>query len=388
MSRIYANINPSMLRWARERAHYSESDLARKFKRYPQWESGEARPTMNQFRDLAQMLQRPLITFFMVDPPEEPEFLTQMRRLPGTQPGQESPELTLQVRQVLEMREMALGLYGDLGEDPPSLNMLANVNQDPEALAPRIREWLGLSVAQQASWVDAYQAIREFRTALEGTGILVFQIPKVPLDEMRGFALALEPLPIIGLNSSDSARARVFTLIHELGHVLLRDSVLHSLQEGWFRLSPANRTEAFCNALAAAVLVPGDDLISEAAGLGKSARAQWGDADIRELISRYHVSGAVIIRRLRTLRLISESSYGDLRQEYDGFRAKAERPGGGDFYRNKIAQLGTLLPGLAFRCYYGNKITASDLSTILGLKVKKLGRLEQKVLGFNYGFEA
>ena len=60
--------------------------------------------------------------------------------------------------------------------------------------------------------------------------------------------------------------------------------------------------------------------------------------------------------------------------------------GGGNFYSNKIARYGTLIPRLAFEAYYGEHLTSCDLSLLLGLKVEHLGQLEERVVGFNYGF--
>ena len=391
MSRTYININSEILRWARNRSHYPTEVLAKKVgvstDRYKEWESGRAKPTMRYFYKLVTTLNLPLQTFFMEEIPREREVLTEMRRLPGSPIGEESPELTLQVHLALERRDIGLNLYNDLNEQPPTITQKVNLTDDPERIGKSLRESLGILIKNQESWTDPYEALRAWRTALEDRGVLVFQIPRISLEEMRGFTVAVHPLPIIGVNSKDSPRGRIFTILHEFAHILLGDTVLHAPQKWWFQLAPNFNEEYFYNRLAAAVLVPKNDLLSYLRNRGKQKREDWEDREIDSLVSRYKVSSAVIIRRLHKFNLISADSYQSFLQQYDNFEQKTPEQQGGDFYANQISHLGTLIPRLAFKGYYDNKITVSDLSSILGLQVKKIGRLEYKIFGYNYGFE-
>ena len=392
MARTQVQINPRILEWARIRAHYSQDGLAKKIpvslEIYRKWEAGEGRPTITQLYKLVLALRRPLQTFFLDNPPEEREILREMRRLPGVTSGEESPELALQVQQTLERREIALRLYEDLGEQPPRITLRAHTEEDPEGIGSELRTGLGIGIELQQSWREPYAALRAWRSALENLGALVFQVPKVSMQEMRGFSISVDPLPIIGFNSDDSPRGRIFTLLHELGHILLRDSILHSPRDGWFQIDPSIETEQFCNNLAGAVLVPAGDLLAHAGSVGKRSNDVWVDSEIGSLSSRYQVSRAVIIRRLRKLQLVSLDSYEELRQEYDNFEPELQAAGsGGDFYATKLSHMGTLLPQLAFRTYYDNKLTTSGLSSILGLKVRHLGRLEERLFGRKYAFQ-
>lgn len=51
--------------------------------------------------------------------------------------------------------------------------------------------------------------------------LLVFQVPGIPLREMREIALFLDPLPVVGVNSREHPLARAFTLLHEITHLML-----------------------------------------------------------------------------------------------------------------------------------------------------------------------
>jgi len=388
---VSAQITPSVLRWARQRSHYEPVDLARRLgvspERYFRWEEGAGKPTLKQLRLLAETLKQSLSTFYLPEPPREAEALQQLRRLPGAAKGRESPELALQVLEVLELRNVALGLFADLGEQAPTPKTHLATDQDAEVTGARIRAQLNIDIGEQAEWLNPYVALHSWRRALEASGVLVFQMPGITLHEMRGMTIAQTPLPIIGLNSKDAVRARIFTLLHEFCHVLLRDSVLHSTDRPLYQLSARTGTEPFCNAVAAAVLVPKADLEGQPQAVGKTNHADWADEEIRPLARRYLVSNAVILRRLRALDLIAPHCFEYLRRQYDRYEPPPTRtPTGADYYSLKLSRLGTLLPTLAFRAHYSNKITTSDLSAILGVKVKNLGTLELRVSGFNYGF--
>ncbi len=392
MKRLYVDINPDILAWAKERARYSEAELAAKvgvgLDRYRQWERGEVKPTIRQLARLVRILNRSLQLFFMEDIPEEPEILAEMRRLPGSLVGEESPELAEHVELAVQNRNIALRLFEDVGEDPPRLRVRVDLSQNPNDVGSMIREALDVTLEDQSSWRNEYEALREWRSALENIGILVFQIPGVSMEEMRGFSLALTPLPIIGFNSKDWPRGRIFTIFHEFTHILLQETVLDSFRESWFHLETDFQVERFCNMVAAATLLPRVDIENQARLLHKSSGSEWNDPEIANLSSMYQVSRAVIIRRLRTLDLISDESFDRLRSQYEEHIPDIPKPSGGDFYANKIAHIGTLIPRLAFRAYYQNQVTVSDLSMLLGLKAKNLGELEQRVQGFTYGFRS
>lgn len=112
----------------------------------------------------------------------------------------------------------------------------------------------------------------------------------------------------------------------------------------------------------------------------------WVDDDITPLSTRYKVSKAVIVRRLSELELITRTSYLDLSSQYEKDVPSKPEATGGNFYSNKIAHYGTLFPRVAFRAYYGDQATVSDLSLLLGMKAKNLAKFEERVVGFTYGF--
>ena len=65
-----------------------------------------------------------------------------------------------------------------------------------------------------------------YRALLEHYGIMVAQITGVSLSEMRGISMYYDTFPIIAINNKDFERAKVFSLFHEVAHLVRRSSSL------------------------------------------------------------------------------------------------------------------------------------------------------------------
>ena len=78
MNRV--QVNPVLLRWARERGGLSVDALAARFPKVGAWESGEARPTLKQLERFAKATFTPIGFLFLEKPPVErvpiPDFRT------------------------------------------------------------------------------------------------------------------------------------------------------------------------------------------------------------------------------------------------------------------------------------------------------------------------
>lgn len=192
------------------------------------WEAGERQPTLRQIQALARFFHRPLSVFFMPRPPQLPSLAAEYRRLPDVEPGHESPELRLALRQMLTRRENALNLMGELGQVIPEFGLRAHLPESPVAVGQRVRLALGVSVEARLGWANEWEAWRHWRAAAERLGVLVFQFTKVPLNEGRGLALPRIPTPVAAVNGRELPQAKAFTLCRsaraETGRVGQRSS--------------------------------------------------------------------------------------------------------------------------------------------------------------------
>jgi len=393
MASARAHINPDMLVWARKRVNATPEQVARRVGTsldvVQQWEDGKKRPTIKQLRTVAKYLERPVSHFYLDEPPDEPAPRIEMRRVFGGDPVSDSFDFAREVQRCMRRRQMTLDLLERLGETPPTLPEPFDTLDDPETVATTVRgTLLAVDVDEQVNWGGAYEALRGWREAVERAGILSFQLSGIQVEEARGFAVADRPLPVVAFNSSDSVRGRIFTLFHEVAHVLLGASTLHSRSP----FESDDATEEWCNHLAAATLIPKEDLLSlyQVQNLGRNA--PWSQQKVESLARRYGVSPAAMVRRLDTFDRIASGAFHELRKTFDQRRSNEavsdtkDGAGGGNFYNTRLTQLGSLLPSLAFRGFYANAISAGDLSDIMGTKVQNLGTFEQKVMGSRYAF--
>jgi Zn-dependent peptidase ImmA (M78 family)/transcriptional regulator with XRE-family HTH domain len=385
---IKALVKPAVLKWARESLNLPLTDAAKKIgvkvSKLAEWESesGTSNPTIGQLRKAAGVYKRPLAVFFLSDPPSDFDALRDFRRLPDPTQATPSPKLNLEIRRAQMRRETALELAAGIGIGPPRIETISSNLRDSDHLAAQARGILGISLEEQCSWRDRYEALHGWIAALERAGILVFQTGAVPLDEVRGFSISADMYPVIVVNAKDSPRGRVFTLIHEFAHVLLNLGGLcdlHTTRRGSGR---EEEIEVFCNQVAGAFLLPSTEFLSEPILVAKAARATWDQSEVRLLAEKYSVSQEVVLRRLLTLGRISQSFYQQRRQELvEAYRRETERVQGGfvPYHVLKTRDLGRAFIRLVLEAYHTETINSSDVAEMLGVKLKHLPTIEQDV---------
>ena len=119
-------IKPDLIRWARERAGLEQAALAARFGKLPEWEAGEAQPTLRQVEAFARAVNVPTGHLFLYEPPEESVPIPDFRTLDGQAVTRPSPNLldtihSCQERQswyrefVRISRQPELGFIGSVG---------------------------------------------------------------------------------------------------------------------------------------------------------------------------------------------------------------------------------------------------------------------------------
>jgi Zn-dependent peptidase ImmA (M78 family) len=389
MASIKAKANPDVLRWARKTAGYSIDDAARKIsktfkpERLAAWEKNQAQPTVVQLRKLARIYKRPLAVFFLSEVPKDIPVPRDFRRLPGEIAGIYSPKLRSEIRQAEARRQIALELYDELEETPLGFTLAGTMDQDPTELAAAARQALGIGLTQQMSWPNPYTALREWRESFERLGILVFQIPEISSDEMRGFSIYEAVLPVVAVNRSETPRARIFSLMHELTHLMLRERGVCDFDEFVFRPPEEQRIEVFCNSVAANILMPAESfLIQPEIDIHPARPREWDDQIIDTLSRRYSVSREAIVRRLLTFNRASEDFYlekrAQYRQEFATYRATREPPRE-KYGAKRVRILGPAFSRLVLDTYHEGHITLTDVANYLGIKLQHLSAAEHEL---------
>jgi Zn-dependent peptidase ImmA (M78 family) len=388
-----ALIKSELLVWARQSAGFSLDAAAAKLRvpedRLRSWEAGETRPTIAQLRMAAKVYKRPLAIFYLPEPPLDFQPLRDYRRLPDAQLGQLSPGLLAVIRRAHAIREAALELRELADEPVDPAPKLDEETADPERYGAAARALLGVGLAQQAAWRDPRRALNSWLDAVARLDVLVLQAQSITVQEMRGFSISMDRLPVIVLNGADFPRARIFTLLHEFAHVLLHaDGVCDALPRQAH--GPTDKIEIFCNQVAAAALMPLDTFLSEPTLQDPPADRRWSEETIGSLSEKYSASWEAVVRRLYSVGLADwdflQEKEADYRVAYKAFREEQkrkrqeeERSGGPSYYRMKVRDLGRGFIESALDAYYRRAITGSDLSEYLEIKLNGLPKLEAEL---------
>jgi Zn-dependent peptidase ImmA (M78 family) len=248
------------------------------------------------------------------------------------------------------------------------------MREEVERVATRLRESIGVSVAKQSSWRTDNEAFKQWRLLLERAGILTLQATGLQLKEARGFSISLKPMPVVVVNIKDAPRGRIFTLLHETTHVMLNEGGICDLHDA--------DVEAFCNRVASAALFPKEDLLNTMTlrqhGKGDPA---WTDLELQEISRQFGGSREAALVRLLTLGLTTQSFYDRMRRDflkrYAQQQLKREKAAGfAPPYVIAISSAGPLFTGLVVESFNRDKITASDVSDYLQIRLKHLKELQ------------
>ncbi len=197
----------------------------------------------------------------------------------------------------------------------------------------------------------------------------------VPWEEARGFSLHTEVLPVVVVNAKDAPNGRTFTMLHEIAHLALRDGGICDLSQHDHVSSATNQVEAFCNAVAAEMLMPRHEFIQDPVVLSYGSEQQWTATDVSALANRFHCSRDVALRRLLDFDFISTQSHRSMRSQF----AAAGRSSGQGFpqpAQTVVSKLGRLYVNSLLSGFYQDYITGSDLADLLEVRLKHLPRIE------------
>lgn len=373
-------VTPDVLRWARETAGFSIDDVAIKIKRkrvmaktIEAWEQGEGSPTYPQLERLAyEIYKRPLALFFFPEPPQEESPRQSFRTLPEYEVAKMPPRLHYLIRQARVMQIDLAELNDNV--NPARRQILHELRFRPDVsvgdMAVRVRGYLDIDLAKQKSWNSSDKAFKAWRNALEEHGVFVFK-EAFKDAAFSGFCLYDEKFPVIYINNSNSDTRQIFTLFHELTHLLLGTGGIDTRRDDYieFLTGDDRKIEILCNRFAGCFLVPDDDFDKSISGIRIS------ETSIQELARQYHVSREVILRKFLDRGVVDQFYYEEQVKQW----AKVEplkSGSGGYYYATKGVYLGERYLEMAFSRYYQNRISIDQLASYLGVKVKNVTGME------------
>ncbi len=374
-------VNPELLHWALRRSGRTPEGLSRRFKKLGAWPEGKVQPTLNQLEDFARATHTAIGYFFLPEPPEEVLPIPNSRTLPEARNQAPSVDL-LETIYLCQQRQSWYRDYARLqGEPPVAFVGSATLDESPAAVAARMRQQLGFDIEARRQMGTWSEALRAFIRLAEEAGVLVMVSGIVgsntrrPLDvaEFRGFALADELAPLVFINGKDSKAAQMFTLAHELAHLWLGAS---GVSDSEARILPNDRTERWCNAVAAELLAPLEAVRAE------SAVQEPLPDTLQRLGRHFKVSTLVILRRLFDAgRIDRETLDAAWQGELERLKRVAPVGPGGDFYNTLGAHVGQRLARAVIVSTLEGQTPFTDAFRLLGVRKSRTFYEEARRLG-------
>ena len=377
-------INPEALKWAREDAGYDYVNLPKKIKpKFKEWESGKTMPTWKQLCDISDYFKRPSAFFFRKNLPEHLRLdFIEYRKLDPLECHSRSPNLTLGIHKAIAKRNTYMELLEDMNYPKVSFSKFKLNSADIHILAKHIREILNVDLEEQKSLLYVnnrkdtkhYNFLNHWKEKIsEELGILIFEVPRVSLDEMRALCIYYDEYPIILLNGGDSPNARIFSLFHELTHLLQGESAICDVSKN-------NSKESLCNSVAAQFLIPKEDILNNLQ-VKNNLSKEWTNKELFDLSNEYGVSKHSILLRLINLNKASQESYNIFKRKWDDDfkKEKNKKSAGGNPVRNQIKYNGKMYSSLLLSAYESSVLSSVEFSEGIGLRLKHVDELYEQL---------
>jgi len=186
--------------------------------------------------------------------------------------------------------------------------------------------------------------------------------------------------PVIYINNSQAKIRQIFTLFHELAHLLFKTGGIDLRHNDFIQRmrGPNKRVEVFCNKFAGEFLVPTE-------AIKPRIRNHTIDNNLLTRLARnYSVSREVILRKCLDLNHITKAFYEAKVKEWNEERLARDSSGSDSshptYYDVKGAYLGAYYIDAAFSRYYQKRISVDQLADYLGVNDKNVPGMETRLL--------
>jgi Zn-dependent peptidase ImmA (M78 family)/DNA-binding XRE family transcriptional regulator len=384
---LEAHITPEIIRWARERLHVSNEELAERIPVKPgkvaKWETGDDQPSFRQARQISKALRIPFGYLFLTHPPAESVPIPDLRTIPDAEFAPLSVDFVDVLDDALRKQDWYREHLRAQEFEPLPFVGAFNITTPHEDVANDIRDTLEIDSGLRRSSRSWEEFLRSFVLNAEEKRILVMRNSVVgnnshrPLSvsEFRGFALSDPIAPLLFINSRDAKAAQIFTLAHELVHLWIGESGVSNLNMRGSPSGEQSRIERYCNRVAAEVLIPSGEF-----------RNNWNpreslDEAVFTLVRRYRVSSLVVLRRALDLGLIDRDTF---LERYD-IEVHKQRPvsesKGGDPLATYWTRNSKRLTEAVLSSALEGHMLYRDAAHLLGVKVKTLQGLADRLGG-------
>ncbi|OQB12471.1 MAG: hypothetical protein BWY15_02196 [Firmicutes bacterium ADurb.Bin193] len=380
MAESITHINPKMFIWAREVSGTTEIEAIDKFgkEKLYGWENGTVFPTYAELKVIGKYYRKPIAVFFFPEPPNMKDIPASCRTFPIEERGVFDRSLTKMVDWARSMQINLFELNGGVNNVTRKITDITFDTSDLSSVAKQLRTLMNIDISKQKSFRTRDEAFEQWRHCFFELGVYVFK-NSFSGNDVSGFCIYDKEFPVICINNGLAHSRQIFTLFHEMYHLICATSGVDLLDDDTL-ISQVDRfdisVELACNKFAGTFLVPDDDFakVSRGKAFNDTAIQRWADL--------YSVSRDVILYKLYEKDRITFDTLIEKRREYteDYFRKfqvdeSGKKKGGGNYYSTQAAYKGRQYLELAYRRYYEKKISLPQLSQYLNMKVHNVKEL-------------
>lgn len=366
------------MNWAIKSSGWAVENLAKRIKLTEGtiygWIEGSINPNLRQLEILSGIIKRPLAAFLLPAPPAEKPLPKDYRMLPEKE-GKFDKKTVFAIRRARRLQNISKELLENLNATMVSTIPKFPISNSPIELADKYRIEFKLTIEQQAKLKTPYELFNLLRDIIEDKNILVFQI-SMPVEDARGFAIVDDTPAIIVVNSKDQIEARIFSLMHEFGHILLKESGI-SLPENALIVKSPEPVEKWCNEFASAFLLPK----SVAKSIFDENKKSLTETKILDKLSRkYKLSKAMLLYNMLKLEYISYLEYEKTLERYkpkpiESKKSKVFAPSAD---KKCLSEKGQKFVSLVINNMEKGLITHSEALGYLSLKSRNLEKVANK----------
>jgi Zn-dependent peptidase ImmA (M78 family) len=356
------NVNINNIKELKNRMPERWDIVVRKFPKASAWIDGDDFPTYNQLTELSKIFHVPFGYFFIDKLPERKYPIPHYRTISQCH---FTPSLDLLecVDFAQKIQFWAKEILLEWGNEKIPFCGSCNTSMPVKDVVSRLNELFDIKTDfhEIPSWAEAFRLLLE-RAESKGIFVLVNGVVgndthrKLDVNEFRGFVLYDEIAPFIFINNNDAISAKIFTLIHEVAHILIGQSASFDLRNF---IAANNEVEKFCDKCTAEFLVPEKEL----------KNIYLKEKNLDNLAGYFKVSKITILRRLLDMGEIDKGDFfkklNDLYQSE--LKKRDEQKVGGDFYNIVPLRLSKKFLYLLNRAIESNVIMYRDGLRITGL---------------------
>lgn len=266
MSTARIKINPDVVKYYIEQSNLTVEELEeyKDLKNLAKWLDSQTQPTFNQLNKLSKVLKVPFGYLLLNEIQEEKVSLAEYRTILNEEIPKPSSEL---IDTTHDMENMQSWLKDYLQRtEAAKLDFVGlykkNTTIDVIESAKSIRAILGIE-EDWFSFCNKANSYNYLRNKFEQIGITVMMngIAKsntkrtLNIDEFRAFVLVDDLAPLIFINTTDSDTGKIFSLFHEMAHIMFGDSGIFNENH---EKNPVyrNELEIKCNNIASELCLP------------------------------------------------------------------------------------------------------------------------------------